>query len=128
MLPVPQPTPIYRLVHVDNLGILLRRRGLHSANHTPEDGEVCRTIHHEDVQGKRRAVNVPCGPAGTIHDYVPVYFGYRSPMFLQLKTGQVAGYNEGQEPLIYLATTCQRVVVGEVPMPARVCGRGKRES
>ena len=110
MLPIPQPTPIYRLVHVGNLGILLRRRGLHSANHTPKDGEVYRTIHREDVQGKRRTVDVPRGPRGTIHDYVPFYFGYRSPMLLQLKTGQVTGYSEGQEPLIYLATTCQRVV------------------
>lgn len=57
-------------------------------------------------------MNVPCGPGGTIHDYVSFYFGYRSPMLLQLKTGQVAGYDEGQEPLLYLATTCQTVSAG----------------
>jgi hypothetical protein len=44
-----------------------------------------------------------------LHDYVPFYFGYLSPMLLQLKTGRVAGYNEGQEPLIYLVTTAQAV-------------------
>ena len=67
-----------------------------------------RTIHREDVQGKRRVVPIKCGPRGTIHDYVPFYFGYHSPMLLQLKTGQVPGYDEGR-PLIYLVTTCQAV-------------------
>jgi hypothetical protein len=44
-----------------------------------------------------------------LHDYVPFYFGYLSPMLLQLKTGRVAGYNEGQEPLVYLKSTVQAV-------------------
>jgi len=44
-----------------------------------------------------------------VHDYVPFYFGYLSPMMLNLKTGRVPGYNEGQELLIYLVTTCQAV-------------------
>lgn len=30
-------------------------------------------------------------------------------MMLKLKTGQVAGYNEGQDPLIYLVSTAQAV-------------------
>jgi hypothetical protein len=30
-------------------------------------------------------------------------------MMLQLKTGQVAGYAEGQDPLVYLTSTAQRV-------------------
>ena len=30
-------------------------------------------------------------------------------MLLNLKTGRVEGYNEGQAPLIYLTTTVQRV-------------------
>ena len=83
----PLPTPVFRLVHVDNLGVLLRRGGLHAPNASPDDGETYRTIHRDDVQGKRRTVVIPCGPGGTAHDYVPFYFGYRSPMLLQLKTG-----------------------------------------
>ncbi len=55
-------------------------------------------------------VAIPCGPRGTAHDYVPFYFGYRSVMLLQLKTGQVEGYAGGQEPLIYLASSCEAVV------------------
>jgi hypothetical protein len=44
-----------------------------------------------------------------VHDYVPVYFGYLSVMLLNLKTGRVVGYNEGQEPLIYLVSTAQSI-------------------
>lgn len=68
-----------------------------------------RTIHDTSVQGARANVKIDCGPGGTIHDYVPFYFGYLSPMMFKLKTGRVEGYAEGQRPLIYLVTTAQAV-------------------
>lgn len=108
-MPVSDPTPILRFVHVDNLEVILRREGLHAPNHIPNDGETFRTIHNTEIQDKRKQRIIPCGPGGVIHDYVPFYFGYLSPMLLQLKTGQVAGYDEGQEPLIYLVSTAQAV-------------------
>jgi hypothetical protein len=112
----PIPTPIFRLVHVDNLEALLRRGGLHAPNHTPNNGLPYRTIHNVDIQAERRVRTIPCGPRGTIHDYVSFYFGYLSPMLLQLKTGRVAGYQEGQEPLIYLVSSVQRAVEEGVPV------------
>ncbi len=108
-MPVPKPTPIYRFMHVDNLHICLRRSGLHAPNNTPDDGLEYRTIHNVDIQNQRRIYRIPCGPRGVIHDYVSFYFAQRSPMLLQLQTGQVEGYNEGQEPLIYLVSTAQIV-------------------
>ena len=108
-MPIPYPTPIYRLLHVDNLHICLEHRGLHAPNFTPNDGLVYRTIHNVQVQQDRHVTTVPCGPCDTVHDYVPFYFGPLSPMMLNLKTGRVVGYNEGQEPLIYLVSTCQAV-------------------
>lgn len=108
-MPVPDPTPIYRFLHVENLETLLQRGGLHAPRHTPDDGRVLRTIHNAEIQAKRRQIAIPCGPRGVIHDYVPFYFGRLSPMLLQLKTGQVPGYDAGQEPLIYLVSTAQAV-------------------
>ena len=105
----PQPTPIYRLMHVDCLATLLTRGALHAPNATPNDGMPYRTIHDTSVQASRRVKAVPCGPGGTVHNYLPFYFGARSVMLLKLKTGQVAGYAEGQEPLIYLVSTAQAV-------------------
>lgn len=106
---LPQPTPIYRLLHIDNLPIVLQRGGLHAPNFTPNDGLTYRTIHNTDVQTARRTTLIPCGPRGSVHDYVPFYFGYLSVMLLNLKTGRVDGYDEGQEPLIYLKSTAQAV-------------------
>lgn len=106
---VPIPTPVFRIVHVDCLPTVLARGGLHAPNNAPNDGLTYRTIHNVDIQGQRHIRNIPCGPCGTLHDYVPFYFGYLSPMLLQLKTGRVAGYDEGQAPLVYLKTTVQAV-------------------
>lgn len=111
----PTPTQILRFLHVDNLHICLERGGMHAPNHTPDDGLIYRTIHNVEVQAKRHQTAIPSGPKGTVHDYVPFYFGPLSPMMLNLKTGRVPGYDEGQEPLIYLASTCQAVVEADIP-------------
>jgi hypothetical protein len=108
----PTPTPIYRFIHVDNLATYLRRAGLHAPNQTPNDGLPYKTIHNVSIQGVRRTTAIECGPGGVIHDYVPFYFGVHSPMLLNLHTGRVPGYGEGQEPLIYLVTTAQAVAAG----------------
>ncbi len=92
---IPIPTPIFRFIHVDNLGMLLIRGALHAPNSTPNDGRAYRTVHRADVQDKRHHTLIPCGPGGTVHDYVPFYFGPLSPMMLNLKTGRVPNYNEG---------------------------------
>ncbi|MBI5308058.1 MAG: DUF4433 domain-containing protein [Planctomycetes bacterium] len=108
-MPAPIPTPIFRFIHIDNLHIYLRRGGIYAPNNEPADGLRYRANHNIEVQDKRRIERIPCGPKGVIHDYVPFYFGYLSPMMLQLKTGQVPGYSAGQEPLIYLVSTAQKI-------------------
>jgi len=108
-MPVPSPTPIYRFLHIDNLATCLKRGALHAPIHTPNDGLPYKTIHNVDIQERRRIQRIPCGPRGVIHDYVSFYFGPRSPMLLQLHTGRVDGYTEGQEPLIYVVSTAQAV-------------------
>jgi hypothetical protein len=92
----------------------MQRRALHAPNHVPNDNLPYRACLDIEVQGARAAVQIPCGPQGVIHDYVPFYFGYLSPMMLKLKTGQVADYDEGQEPLIYLVSTAQTIEIAGV--------------
>jgi hypothetical protein len=89
-------------MHIDNLTGILQRGGMYAPNHIPHDGIGYRAIHHQHIQERRTARSVPCGPGGVIHDYVPFYFGSLPPMLLALRDGYVFGYNEGQEPLIYL--------------------------
>lgn len=105
----PIPTPIYRIMLVDNLHTCMSRGGLHAPKHVPNDGLPYRTIHNLDIQSQRRITAVPTGPGGCIHDYVPFYFGYLSPMLFQLKTGRVPGYDQGQGPIVYLVSTVQAV-------------------
>jgi hypothetical protein len=105
----PDPTPILRFVHAENLTTIMERRALHAPNHVPADSLPYRACLDIEVQGARSTVQIPCGPRGVIHDYVPFYFGYLSPMMLKLKTGQVTDYNDGQEPLIYVVSTAQAV-------------------
>ncbi len=105
----PNPTPILRFTHLDNLDTIIRRGGLHAPKHVPDDELPYRFCHSTDIQSARAEVPIQLGPGGTIHDYVPFYFGYLSPMMLNLKTGRVEGYNEGQEPLIYLVSTAQAI-------------------
>jgi hypothetical protein len=114
-MPVPRPTPVYRLLHETNLPLLLARGALHAPNCTPADGLEYRTIHRADVQDSRRLRSVPKGPRGPVHDYVPFYFGPRSVMLYQLSTGWVPGYSEGQGPLLHLVSTCESVVAAGRP-------------
>lgn len=106
---MPVPTPIYRFFHIDNLEICLHRGALHAPNHTPKNSHVYRTIHNLAIQENRRVRPIPCGPGGVIHDYLGFYFGPRSPMLLQLSTGRVEGYTEGQNPLIYVVSSAQAI-------------------
>lgn len=64
-------------------------------------------VAHESIQNRRAKTPVPCGPRGTLHNYIPFYFGPKSPMLYAIKQGKVAGYTTGQNTIIYLVTTAQ---------------------
>lgn len=114
-MPRPIPTPIFRILHVDNLAPCLEDRGLRASNDCPDTPGRWRSIHDEDVQAKRKDRAIPCGPRGNARDYVPFYLGPRSPMLLQLHTGQVAGYAEKQDPIVYVTSTVERVLEAGLP-------------
>lgn len=111
---IPRPTPIYRLLHIDNLAVILDCGGMHAPNHPPEGACDYRAIHNVDIQQIRRQRPIACGPGGTVHDYVAFYFGPRSPMLYQLHTGWVENYDEGQEPLIYAVSTVETIAQAEL--------------
>ena len=106
---IPSSVQIFRLIHIDNIEVCLKRGGMNAPHHIPKDGLVYKTIHNIDIQNQRNARPIPCGNLGTIHDYVSFYFGPRSPMLLQLHTGRVPGYDEGQEHLVYVVSTVDTI-------------------
>jgi hypothetical protein len=105
----PRERWLFRIIHLDNIPTLLQRGGLHAPNASPSDGLVYRTIHNTNVQASRSHRSIPCGPGGTIHDYVPFYFGPLSVMLLNLHTGRVAGYTDGQAPIVYVVSSIERI-------------------
>ncbi len=94
---------------MDNLNVCLQRNGLYAHNHMPDGDLTYKIIHDVNIQSQRSVTQIPLGPKGTIHDYIPFYLGPRSPMLFQLHTGRVQGYDEGQEPLIYLVSSAKTV-------------------
>lgn len=100
----PSPTPVFRFFHLDNLHVYLRRERLYSPNTMPQDGIIYRPIHEVDIQNKRASTVIPCGRNGVIHDYVPFYLGYRSPMLLTISK------KVKQSDIIYLYCSAQEVV------------------
>ena len=105
------------MIHLDNLGICLTRQGIHAVNRVPNDGLTYRCIHYDSLQAIRhdRAVQIRGVELGMLHDYVPFYFGPRSPMLYALKNGRVEGYSDGQEPLIYLVAYAEEIAEGGCP-------------
>ena len=49
-MPIPNPTAIFRFIHVDNLDIYLEHGGIHSPNATPANGLNYKTIHNLEIQ------------------------------------------------------------------------------
>jgi len=105
---VPNPTLIRRFIYLPNLAVYLKQGGLHAPNTLPPNSGWIPT-HNTDLQSARGNTMIFCGPRGTIHEYIPFYFGTHTPMMLQLHTGQVNGYEHGQKELIYLVSTAQAV-------------------
>lgn len=106
----PIPTPIYHITHIKNLEKILEAEGLKSITLIKRDNVEYINIAHQNIQDRRATTPVPLSPFGNLHDYVPFYFAPRSPMLYAIYRGNVEGYEEGQEPVIYLKTHVQEAV------------------
>ncbi len=61
-----------------------------------------------------RSAWCPAARGGTLLDYVPFYFGPRSPMLYQLETGWVPGYSEGHLPMVYLVASAHDIAAAGI--------------
>ncbi len=66
-------------------------------------------IGSRSIKEQRRKRVVPCEPRGVVVDYVPFYFGPRSPMMFAIAHGRVPEYAEGSDPLVHLVTTVEEL-------------------
>jgi hypothetical protein len=106
---VPNPTPIYHITHMENLeGIIAKGRLIAQSAQAWHGVDYC-NIAHSTIQDRRSQTPVPCGPGGNLHDYIPFYFAPRSPMLYAIHKGSVDGCTAGQNDIVYLVSSAQRV-------------------
>ena len=80
---------VYHFTHLDNLPQILTN-GLLSQNELSRLGKKHTSVAYNEIQGRRAALSVPCGPGGVVHDYVPFYFCTRSSMLLAVVNNKIA--------------------------------------
>jgi hypothetical protein len=104
---------IYHITHESNLPAILRAGGLRCV--TGLGGIGVTSIAHANIQDRRSTTCVTCGPGGVVHDYVPFYFGPRSPMLFSIARGNVTGYSGGQDAIVHLVSETGDVAAANIP-------------
>lgn len=94
------------MVHIDNLRIILRD-GMYAPNVRKYPEYV--NIGDESLIEQRNVFTIPIAPGGVLADYVPFYFGGRSPMLLNIKTGYRGIKQRDQREIVYVCTHIETV-------------------
>lgn len=105
----PQNGLLFHITHIENLPSIIAH-GLRSDSAVCAAGALEVEIGEVNIKGPRRSRAVPVPPGGVVADYVPFYFAARSPMLSSIKYGNVAAYDGGQEPILYLVTDIRTIV------------------
>jgi hypothetical protein len=100
-------TPIFHITHVRNLPSIVACSELRAIALLGQATFI--NLAHARIQQQRARTKVPCGQGGSLHDYVPFYFGPRSPMLYAIFKNQVEGYLEGQDPIVHLVSSAEAV-------------------
>lgn len=106
---LPNPAPIFHITPLENLYRILAAGELRAKRALDQEDAGYTGIAHRTIQDRRAHTLVPCGPCGVLHDYVPFYFGPRSPMLYTLSRGNVEGFAGGQQSIVHLVSTVQDV-------------------
>lgn len=95
---------IFHFTDIRNLDSIIKH-GLLCTNLKNEQGIKHQNIANMTIQERRATMDVPVGPGGKVHDYVPFYFSSVNPMLLS-KLNQK---NVDQQFIIYLCVKIQRL-------------------
>jgi hypothetical protein len=107
--PGPRDRLIVHFTHLENLQMIMGS-GLKCDSLAQAEGLLQVEVGDRGIKDMRRRLPVTAGPGGVPADYVPLYFAPRSPMLLTIADGNVAHYSDGQDRIVYLATTIGRVL------------------
>lgn len=79
----------YHFTHIDNIQSIVENGGLLSTNLKNRYNIGHHNIANVNIQNRRSEMEVPLGPGGVVHDYVPFYFATINPMLLGLLNRKV---------------------------------------
>lgn len=102
-------TYIYHITPIENLRLILAAGELRAKRALDQDAAAYATIAHQNIQDRRARTPVPCAPYGVLHDYVPFYFGPRSPMLYAISRGMVEGFGGSQQSIVHVVATIQDI-------------------
>lgn len=109
MSPIPDPVRVYHFTHLRNLpGII--EGGLRSDAACRREGRTEVQIGSAGIRERRLELPVgDVGPGGNVGDYVPWYFGPRSPMMFTLSRNNYE-YQGGFDEVVYLVSSVPTIV------------------
>ncbi len=99
----------------NSISSILERGGLLSDAKMEQSGVESVGIAHQHIKERRARRSVPVCRQGTLADYVPFYFGPRSPMLYAIHRGAVEGYDDGQRSILHLTSAAELVVQSGLP-------------
>lgn len=97
---------LFRMTHIENLRIILRD-GMYAPNVRRYPEYI--NIGDESLIEQRGELQVPVAPGGVLSDYVPFYFGGRSPMLLNIKTGHRGLKQREQREIVFVCSHIETV-------------------
>lgn len=105
----PDPIEVYHFTHLRNLpGIVAN--GIHSDAACRRERLTQVEIGSNDIRERRLRLSVEAvGPGGYVGDYVPWYFGPRSPMMFTLGKNNYE-YQQGFDEVVYLVSSVPAVI------------------
>jgi hypothetical protein len=98
---------LYRITHIANLEHDLLH-GLHTAN-SPKANPDYLQIGDSTLITYRKDMAAPDPPGGTLADYIPFYFGPRSPMLYQIASGWEDIEKHPQDNIIYYISSIDQI-------------------
>ena len=97
---------VFHFTDIENLNSIIKN-GLLSTNIKNVKGIKHKNIANLTIQDRRANMDVPVGPKGKVHDYVPFYFSSMNPMLLS----KLNEKNIDQQSIVYFCVKIQRLEV-----------------
>ncbi len=100
-------TAAYHITHVENLVSIVRGGGLDCDNGCAAAGIEPISIAYASLKEQRARTPVKVAAGGTLADYVPFYYGPRSPMLYTIWRGNVSEYDGPEEEILHLVCSVE---------------------